>query len=177
MGLIQRIETFILGLAGIFCGLLIIDSPGEGYGTAAAFLGVMLLFSGLRSLYYYFSMARHMVGGKAILFTGIITLDFGVFTFSLTSLPRIYLILYLLAVHAIAGIVDILRGLESKRLSAPSWRWSIFRGSVNLTAAIMCVGFLRHPFILIRLYSLGLIYSSLLTMVNAFRRTTFVYIP
>ena len=99
----RRIGNVLTGVMMLALSLLlVILDGGAGFVLVAVILSLTLVAAGLRALHYYFTMARHMVGGKAMLCRGVILLDLGVFTTTLTDVPKLYIVLYLLAVHAFA---------------------------------------------------------------------------
>ena len=175
MGKLQRIKNVMIGILTILCGVLIMLYPDTGYLVMLSFLSLALIISGLRYLGYYFTMARFMVGGKAMLFIGMITLDVGMFTFTMFDLPRAYVLFYLLLYHAFTGLIDILRGLEARRLGS-SWRLKVIHGAVNIVIALFCIIFVRSLNVLVYIYGLGLIYSAVIRISTAFRKTAIVYI-
>ena len=128
---IQRIEKILVGLLMLACCALMVYEPDVGFYVVALILALMMLIYALRCFIFYFSMARHMVGGKSLLFRGIIVLDLAVFTISMVDDPKMYIILYLLGIHAFAGVTGVLRALEARRYGAPSWRWSMALGIGN----------------------------------------------
>lgn len=142
----------------------------------ALILSVSLLVSGIRYLWRYFSMARFMVGGKTILFLGIIVLDFAAFTFSLMDFPRIFIIGYLIVIHAFGGLVEILRALEAKGYNNPNWKWKFLHGLLDIGMMVLCVIFIQQGNVPIQLYGLGLIASAIGRIINVFRPTAIVYI-
>ena len=81
--MIQRIRTVLESLMMLLCvaGLLVVQE--EGYRIIALILSVVLIVNGIRYLIFYFSMARNMVDGKLTLFYGIISLDLGMFAYTL----------------------------------------------------------------------------------------------
>ena len=172
----QRILGVLSGLLMIALSVLMITHTDRGLIVAYAILSLSLTVYGVRTLLFYFSMARHMVGGKLLLYVGIIALDLGAFTASMVSTPRVYLILYLLCAHAFSGVVDILRGREAKSYGGKTWRLNIVHGAVNILVALACVVFLRSTDILVYIYCAGLIYSALVRIVTALRKTAIVYI-
>ncbi len=152
----------------------------NGFLLVSLLLSLALVVFGARNIIYYFSMARHMVGGKSILYIGVIALDFGVFTMSVSNSRGMFVVLYLLAAHAFSGVVDVLRAREARQLEAPSWRLSLAEGIANIgvAAAAAAAGlFLGDMRALTLIYAAGLLYSALLDLVSAFRRTAIVYIP
>ena len=112
---------------------------------------------GLQAIVYYFSMARHMVGGKNVLFRGMIFLDLGVL---------------------FTGAVSALRANESRKIGS-SWRLKMAYGITNIALALIVVicgiAFGRLS-IAVWVYSVGLIYSSVLNIISSFRKTEIVYI-
>ena len=121
-------------------------------------------------------MARHMVGGRIMLYLAVVVLDLGMFTMMLTNIPKIYIVLYLVVVYAFAGVVSILRALEAKRYQAPMWKLSLISGIINVVIAILCIIFMRSTNMIVYLYCVGLIYSAIVRIVTAFRETAIVYI-
>jgi len=176
---IQRIEKIISGILMLACCFLLVNEPEFGLYVVALILGVSLLLSGLRSLIFYFTMARHMVGGKAILYRAIIILDLAVFTLSMVDDPHYFIMLYLLVIHAFSGVMAILRALEARRYGASAWHRSFASGIVNIIVALGAVAavvFLHSTTDLVFLYAACLFYSGCVQIVSAFQKTAIVYI-
>ncbi len=176
---VQRVKKVLAGILMLVCCFALVTDPETGFYFVALILSVSLFLYAARSLIYYFTMARHMVGGKSILFRGIIVLDLAVFTFSMVDDPKLYIILYLLGIHAFAGLMGILRALEARRFRSPSWRRSMLSGAVNLVIAVLAVIaglFLPGTHDLVYLYAGCLFYSAWTQIVSAFRKTAIVYI-
>lgn len=172
----QRIENFIIGLGMIVIAVLLAWSPEDGFIVIATILSVSMTAMGVRYLYYYATMARHMVGGKAVLYLGVIVLDFGVYSMTLIDEPRIYIVVDLIAVHTFWGIVNLLKGFREKGYGASMWKLDVGQGIGNLMMAAASLIFLHSPHILVDLYSAGLAYSGILKVISALRRTEIVYI-
>lgn len=124
MTIIQRLKGILAGLGVIILGLfMMLGGIFIGWENIIAIiigiLGLFLLFTGIRYLIYYFKTGRFVVGGKMILYIGIISLDFGLFTLSLSSSPVVIVVVYLIAFYAFAGLVDILRAFEAKKQEGP----------------------------------------------------------
>ena len=134
-----------------------------------------MVIYGIRSLVYYFTMARHMVGGKYSLYLGVIALDFGMFTLAMSDIPRLYIAIYLMFCHAFSGVIDIMRGLEARSYEG-SWKLTTTHGLVSVFIAIACCVFIRSNMILVYIYAAGLMYSSCIRIITAFRRSAIVYI-
>lgn len=177
MGKFGRIRNVFIGILMIFLSMImLVLEPEQGFLIAALMLSLALLVKGIGSLVYYFTMARYMVGGKIQLYVGLIVLDFGMFTLTLTDIPHLYLILYMLGTHAFGGGIDILRALEAKRNGASSWKLKASQGVVNLIVAVLCLFSLESTKLLVMLYCLGLMYSAVVRIISAFRKTAIVYI-
>ena len=133
---------------------------------------------GLQAIVYYFSMARHMVGGKNVLFRGMIFLDLGVLAGTIFEHPAVYILIYISALHIFTGAVSALRANESRKIGS-SWRLKMAYGITNILLALIIVicgiafGRLR---IAVWVYSIGLIYSSVLSIISSCRHTEIVYI-
>lgn len=158
---------------------ILIRHPEDGYYLIAIFLSISLLISGFRSLVYYFTMARNMVGGKSMLYRAIILMDLGAFTMTAITIPKIYLICHLLISHAFSGVVDMLRAYENKKMEASSWRLSFVYGLGNLlvaAAAFTCI-LNQSTWLVVYIYCAGLAYSAVMQIVSAFRKTAIIYIP
>ena len=173
---LQRIHNLTAGAIMIAVAILLARYPENGFIMIAAILAISMITIGVRYLYYYATMARHMVGGKAILFLGVIILDFGLYSSTLTDEPRVYIMVDLIAVHTFWGVVNLWKGLREKGYGASMWKLDVCQGIGNLLIAAASLVFLGTPNILVDLYSAGLAYSGLLRVASAVRRTAIVYI-
>ena len=84
----QKIRSIFVAIVTILASIYMIVEPDDGLITMALILSIALVTMGLKYLIYYFTMARHMVGGKGILFYGLIVFNFGLFTLSLLFYPN-----------------------------------------------------------------------------------------
>ena len=175
MSSFQRVRYVFQGLMMLLCVAVLLLTPEKGYRVIGYILSVVLAVGGLRALLYYFTMARHMVGGKIILFRGIIALDLGMFAAALADIPPIYVLLYLLIVNLFSGAVDVMHAREARKLGAP-WRLLLASGLADILMAVACAFCLRSPTILSYVYSAGLLSSACLRFAQAFRKTAIVYI-
>ena len=174
MSLMQRIKSIAAALLMIAAAVAMLIYPGTGLAFIALILSASLTLYGLRTLVYYFSMARHMVGGKRIQYQGLIVFDLGIFTLTMAYNHTIYVILYLLAIH----VVDVMCAMEARRFDGP-WRMDMATGVVNVAIAILaviCGFFLNNMQDIVYIYASGLIYSAVLKIVNALRKTSIIYI-
>lgn len=175
----QRIKSIITGFVMVLFALALFFIPEISYEIVAGIIGLLMLIYGFRLLWYYFSMARHMVGGKFILFQAIIILDFAVFTGSVASLDGFVIIFYLLGVFAFSGLIDILRAFESKRIGAPMWKLRLSGGCINVLFAVLMLMLglvFNNKSILVYGFCISLFYMGILRIVTSFRKTAIVYI-
>jgi hypothetical protein len=175
----QRVKKVLLALLMILCSVIMVVYPEDGFYIVAVIVSVSLIAYGLRTLLYYFTMARHMVGGKAILYIGIIVFDLGIFVFTTVDDPKLFIVIYLLGVHGFSGVMGVLRSFEAKQYASPAWRWLFIDGAANLAVAILAVIaglFLHSTADLSYLYAASMFYSACAQIVAAFRKTAIVYI-
>ena len=173
----QRVRKVLFGLCMIAVALFLIYFPSdEAYMVIVAILSVGLAIAGIKDIIFYFTMARHMIGGKMILIQGVIILDFALITGSLANVPKIYILLYLIGIHAFSGVVEVLRAMESKKAVEGPWKLKFTHGLVNFALAVACLIFIRHSNTALVIYSIGLIYSAIVRIFSAFQRTSFILI-
>ncbi|MCR4740400.1 MAG: DUF308 domain-containing protein [Lachnospiraceae bacterium] len=173
---LRRIFNFIAGMIMIAAAMIMLLFPDDAYIFILLFLGISFLAAGAGTLSYYFSMARFMTGGKMILYKGSILLDFAVLSLSLTTVPKIYVLLYLASVHAFSGFVEIMRADETKQSGSKNYRMKLMHGIINILLAVCCIIFIKKTHTAVIIYCLGLIYSGIVRIITAFRRQVFVYI-
>ena len=179
MTLAIRIGKIVTALFTASMALLLYAEGEEGLPLVGLILSVSLIAFGLRSVIFYFTMARHMVYGRNTLYVGVIALDLGVFTLSISDNQTLLISLYLLASYAFSGAMDILRALEARRFEAPSWRLNLLTGIVNIAFAAVALffGLFRGGVTeLVDIYAAGLVFSACTQLVSAFRTTAIVYI-
>ncbi len=177
MTVYQRIKKILFSLCMFAVALFFIINPSdEAYSVVVAILSIGLAIAGIKDIIFYFVMARHMVEGKMILIQGVIIFDFAIITGSLTDVPKIYILLYLIGVHAFSGVIEIMRAMEARRTVDGPWKIKFSHGIVNLILAIACLIFIRQSNTALIIYSLGLLYSAVVRLFDAFRKKAFVVI-
>ncbi len=174
---LQRAKEIAIGVFLILISALIIASPkDDGYELIIFIFGVYFTIKGLSSLFFFATMARHMVGGRTSLYNGVIMLNLGLLTITLTDVSHYYIMLYLIVIHLFSGAVDVLRAMEARRVGAGAWKMKLSHGMINISMALICIIFIKHSGLAIIVYCVGLIYSSVLRIVSACRKTKMVYI-
>lgn len=179
MSQFQRVRSFIVGMLFLILSLLLLLLPKDSYGIITLIISFMLLFYGLHQLIYYLRMARHMVGGKIILYEAIIILDLGLFTYSLYDDNSLTILIYLLVIYAFSGFVDILRALEEKKNGSRRWKRKLATGvaMVIFAMALVIIGLIMHNTVILKYgFCISIAYSAIRRIVTAFRKTAIIYI-
>ncbi len=176
MDIWRIIKSIAVAILMILGGILIITEGEEGYLYVVLILSMTLIVSGIGYLYYYFTMAIHMVGGKSSLYIGTLLIEAGLFTLSMYSVPKIYVLVYLAATYAFSGLVDVLRAGEAKKNLSPSWKSKMILGFIYILIAVAVFVFMKEPRVAVMIYAFGLFFSAITRVVRSFQRTTDVYI-
>ena len=176
MGKLERIFQVVAGLLLIAVALILIIMRETGAWIVLLILSISLLIVGIRTLIYYFRMARHMVGGKIQLFYGVILVDIGIFSLELTDVPIRFIMIYLLIMYVFSGVILILRAFEAKKYKGSSWKKNLILGIINILVAAVCGVFMNNMAIMAYVYAAGLIYSGITRIYNGFRKTAIIYI-
>ena len=173
---IEKIRETIYSLAMIFTSIILLTMGTDGYLVIIAILGLSLVVRGLKRILFFFIMARNMVGGKAILYRGVLIFDMGLFAESLIDVPVIYIMLYVLGFHIFTGFVKILRSLEGRKYGSSNWIIILGHGIIDIVIAFDCILHLQSSRHVIIVYSIWLIYSAIVKMGGVFRKQEIVYI-
>ena len=175
----KRVIDVLFGIVMLLVGTAFFFSGVEDSVTMMLMLIQLgMTIRGIRSLYYYLTMARYMVGGKNVLYRSFVLLDLGVMAGSLVGHEMIYSVFYLALLHIFNGIVSMLRARESRSYGA-RWRLKMAYGVTNMLLAVAVIvgtAVLKQPLVTIYVYGAGLIYSAILHIASAFRRVGIVYI-
>ena len=173
---IQKFNNVLLGIISIAVAIYMLIKPQDGYIVMLYLIFFGLAFRGIKELVYFFTMARFMVGGRFSLYKGVFLLDVGLFTGSLIDIPKTYVMIYLVIINAFAGLVEILRVFETRRYGSKSWKLKFSHGVLNILLAVFCILFINHQRTVIMVYAIGVIYSAIIRIISAFRKTAFIFI-
>ena len=161
----------ILIAVGIFLvALILILAPEGALEIVATILCILLLAAGIRYLVIFFLMARYMVGGRTIFFTGLILLDMSFLCGVVLERSHKLLLLYLVGMHAFYGVVQLLRALEEKKYETAAWKFKLLTASVNLVISVACIFFIRQESTMALIFAGGLIYTAIVRIIEAFRK-------
>ena len=172
---LQRFGNLLLGLLMIACGVVLLLDPHNGLQYVAVVLGLGLVLYGVRKLWYYIRMARHMTGGLSVLFIAIIALDVGLYAIAVIDNLKLALALYVISYCILTGVLSIARGVESKLFGSP-WLMRVVEGLISLVIAGLCIAFIRSDEVIIFVLCLGLFYSAGERLVSVFKPTEIIYI-
>ena len=175
----RRVLNVLTGICMIAIGILLfIDEPQDAMRFMLFCIQLGMTLRGLRALYYYLTMAKYMVGGKQVIYGAMIYLDIGILAGTLYEHPVVYAVIYMAALHAFGGLISMLRASESRKIRA-QWRLRMASGITELLMAIVisviAIVF-GKPDAAVYVYGAGLVYSAVLRIAQAFRRTDIVYI-
>ncbi|MBQ3274001.1 MAG: hypothetical protein IJH51_01745 [Christensenellaceae bacterium] len=174
----QRFRMLITAAFMILISVILIAFPGIGVPVAGLILGAILLFMGLRYLFYYMTMAKNMVGGKLMLYLGIILLDIGAFSLTILNSYQTFILLFLQAVFGITGAISILRAVEAKKSGSPAWKANFLNGVINIgimIAAFICANFSVPERMIVYVFCAGMLYAAAMRIYPVFRKTAVVY--
>lgn len=175
MGKVKRAEYIVSGILMMAAAYLMVRFPDKGYVIVTLVLAVSLLLFGIKTLVYYFTMARHMVGGRVILYEGIILFDLGMFAMMISDMPKSYVILYLVIANLVAGVLDLLSSLELRRMGG-HWLGKMLTGAIGILSAAGCLAFRSSIRIMVYIFCFGVVWNAVGRIVKAFRKTAIVYI-
>ena len=173
---ITRIKNLLIALIMIAFAVLLLAFPEVGPLLIVILLGAGLIIEGIRSLIYYFTMAKNMVGGKKVLFRSIFILDIGAFLLTGCGASNQLIFLYLLGMLAASGGIDIIRALELKKEGA-RWKHRLISGLLAFVLLIAALIFMSDPQVVVYIFCIQLIYTAITRLVSVFRKTAVIYIP
>ena len=75
MTVFQKVTNILMAIILVALSVILIALPSYGYLIILIVLSVTFLFNGIKTLWYYITMARHMVGGWRSLFRGILVIS------------------------------------------------------------------------------------------------------
>lgn len=173
---LQKLANIIVSILTFGFGILLLINPSEeSLLVVLVALAIALIAYGIHVLFDYITLSRHMVGGKVLLYLGLITADIGVFALSIYSASKTVLLLYLLGCYAVTGVMSIAKAIESRLYESP-WKLMLSQGIVSIAIFIACIRNMGNPTALLHFFSAGLFYSATMRLVNAFKSTEIIYI-
>ena len=176
MSKMARITEIIGSILMIILAVIFIIDDTFGYAIIVAALSLYFLIQGIKSLWFYIRMGRYMVGGRRLLYEGLLILDLGLFTMGLDVIPTVYVMIYLGVIYVVNGGIQILNAVEAKKVDSPHYKSKLVNGAINILIGILCFVFIRSNEVLVLVISAGLIYNAITKIVTATRRQSLVYV-
>ena len=176
----KRITTALKGLLILLFAAILILAPEEGPGEVTVIVGLGLALKGFGEIVYYFHMARFMVGGKYVLYRGIIILDVGLIATSMAAEKGVLIILCVAIINAATGIIAILRARETRGAGSPKWKYYVSYGVVSIILVVLVILsmiFQSKPIIAVYVYAFHLAHVGFQKFSSALKKTAIVYIP
>ena len=175
----KRVGYVLTGILIILLGLYLLLFPTYGIQVILLIIAASMTFYGLGLLTHYSSLSRHMVGGKYILYLGMIIFSLGIFTFTMRETRTLPVFIYLFVLFMFSGVLDVMKAFEEKKNKAPLWILRLLFGLLTVTMGILAVVscfVLKSTEGLTYLFSLALLYVGVSRIFKAFRKTAVVYI-
>jgi len=144
--------------------------PDDAIEIIATALSLMLFIISIRYLIYYFTMGRFMVGGRMILYLGMIILDLSIFSVTLLSKSDRFILLYLIGVNAFYGAVQLLHAFQGRGYGGREWRFKMINGVINLLISVCCIIFIRSGNIVVYIFAAGLVHTALVNILSMLRK-------
>ena len=170
MGMTKKIIQIIISVGILLIALTLILVPEGSLEIVATILCLLLFVAGIRYMAIYFIMARHMVGGRALFYTGLIILDLSFLCSVVLQKSDRLLLLYLVGMHAFYGVVQMLRAFEAKKYETSAWRVKMMNAVINLLICAACIFFIRQESAMTLIFAGGLIHTAVVRVIAAFRR-------
>ena len=171
-----RIKNLVIALIMIAFAIILLTIPQFGPLLTILVLGAGMIISGIRSLIYYFTMAKNMVDGKKVLYRSIFILDVGAFLMAGYNGSEQLILLYLMGLLAISGGMDLIRALELKKEGAP-WKRRLASGLIAMILLIAALFSMSDPQLVVYIFCIGLFYSAVVRIISIFRKPAVIYIP
>lgn len=176
MSAMKRLYNIIIAILMLIMTAVLFIFSYEAIYFVYAITIISLTIHGIKQIIYYFMMARHMVGGRNILYRGIIVLDTGLFLLLVADDPKIYVVMYLIGGLALSGAISILRGIESRKLKVKSWKIAVLTGVIKLAIAGTSLFCYKSVDVIVYIFAVGLFYSALVRIVEAFRKSAIIFV-
>lgn len=176
MRVLRKAGLIASGVFMILGALIILLMGEDGYLAISVVMTIILFVTGIGMLINFFMLNRFMVGGRRNLYMGLIFVDIALFMMTLNSIPKFYLVIYLVVVYVFTGVIDVLRAREAKAYNSPEWKLTIAAGIANILIGLVSLIFIRNIKITVIIYAGGLIYSAVLRIASAFKKNEIIYI-
>lgn len=172
----QRIFTILKSIFFIICAIIILAYPEDGYRIVVLILDIALLIKGFSMLVYYFTMARHKVGGLSTFFKSIIIIDFGLFVLSYKEAPQKIVMVYLILLCGFSAVVAVMNIMKGIKIKSPAWKIQCVRCAIAVLAALFCIININSNEAAAVVFGFGLILSAISDILLCFKDSEMYYI-
>lgn len=172
----RRVLTIIAALFSIIGSVALMTNPDIAYKVLALGIGMTLVYYGVRYIIYYVTNAQHMVGGKWFMLIGIILFDMGVFAAVIFDRAQRLTLIYIICTLLIAAVLGAIRTVGDKKDNNPRWKISLAQSIAGFIQVILSVIFINDSMIPLYLYCVYAIYTAVLMIISAFKKTAIVYV-
>ena len=176
MSKVRRVLTILASLCCILGAVSLMLIPDIAYEVLALGIGLTLVYYGVRYIIYYLTNAQHMVGGKWFLLIGIIMFDMGVFATAIYDRAQKLTLIYIICAQLVAAVLGLIRAAGDKKDNNPSWKLHLAQSIGSFVQVILCVIFINSSMIPLYLYCIYSIYTAILMIISAFKKTAIVYV-
>ena len=177
MSKLRRFFILLASIVTILIGVVILLNPKEtSYVIVCIILGVVITYKGLKTLFFYISSARHMVGGTRIFVNSIIYLDLGSISLFLLLESPFLGMLYIVSLFMLLGVIDVLRALEIKRNEGKLWWLKLCKGIIVICIAIFCFIFATSESLMLLIVGIGWIIYGVEGIAQTFTKSSVIYI-
>lgn len=168
----QKIESLLIGLFMIayVCLIIYLYNAFPDMAIIAILYGLtaVMAYNAVKRLIYYFTMARHMVGGRGVMYRGILYLDLAGFILTLQFLPTTYMMIYLVFLLGFRGAIDIFGAVDSHRIGA-HWKLKFINGAIALFFCFYALFVLQNRTAVVYIYCLSLLSDAIIRIFNSLR--------
>ena len=172
----RRVWTIIGAVTAIQGAVFLMFMPIIAFEAIAMGVGMMLTFYGIKYLLYYLTHAQHMVGGKWFLLIGLILFDMGIFATALYNQAQAIAIIYVVGAHLVGAVLNYIRAFGNKKDNNPGWKIDLAQGIGNTVQIVLCLVFINSVIIPVYCYCVYAIYTGILMIISACKKTAIVYI-
>lgn len=178
MNKLNRTLNIFKGLVTLAIGLVILlVDTSLGYVVACLIIGIFITCKGIGKLIYFFSSARHMVGGRIIFINSVVYIDLGLVSiFVLLETPALAMA-YLVCVFMLDGVIDITRCVELKKNDSKKWILKLIKGLITILIGIVCIVSSQSIDVALLIFGIGWIVLAVEDFIAAFSKSAIQYIP
>lgn len=176
MSKLGRVGNVLFGLLLIAIAAVMVFalSTQDALMAMVTLLAITLALYGLRTLWLYISLARHMVGGKALLYVGVLAIDAAAVVMVIMA-NQFLAGIYLSITYFLLGAVNAMHVMDDKQYGTP-WRGHMVQAVIYLLLGIACLVLNSSADLLVTVYCIGLVYNAVMRIYNALRPQAVAYI-